>query len=135
MNPDLATQRAIDRFHRDGTAALTEEERVLVTIWYFEAKVANGGFVDFFKSAEGELARYAPDALRAIGAEPLAQLAERANAVFGSSGVPAERDRRRELLRSLPAAARAELDALTEQYYGFDEDLSDRLEAFLARSR
>jgi hypothetical protein len=132
VNADIATQRALDQFHRAGVSGLTEEERILAAIWCFESKVANGGLENFYKSREGVLAPHAPAAFRAIGAHPLADIAERANAVFGSTGVPAEQEARSNILRALSAEARERLEALTSEYYEYDKDLVDHLERFLA---
>lgn len=134
MIADLAMQKALDRYHQAGIRGLTEEEKTLATIWYFESKVANGGFEHFFKSEEGDLASYAPAALRAVGAEDLAAIAERANAVFGPGGVPADKAARKEALKSLPAETRRVFDELEDRYAEYGTDLDGRVEAYVTRS-
>lgn len=134
MNADLAMQRALDRFHHVGFSGLREEEKTLAAIWCFESKVANGGFEHFFKSPEGDLAAHAPIAFQTIGARTLAEIAEQANAVFGTAGVPVDREERRAALRSLPAAARLVFDELETRYFESATDLEDRLEDYLAQA-
>ncbi len=132
MNADLAMQRALDRLRRVGVAGLTAEERNLAAIWSFEAGVSNGGFAHFFGSAAGDLAAAAPAAFRVIGALARAEIAEKANAVFGPGGVPADRASREQALRSLPASARNTFDRLEAQYFELSTDLEDRLEEYLS---
>jgi hypothetical protein len=80
MIADLAMQRALDRLGSAGFERLSDEDKTLATIWFFESRVANGGFAHFFKSAEGYLAPHAPAAFRAVGADTLADIAAEANA-------------------------------------------------------
>lgn len=133
MIADLEMQRAIDRYHRVGVAALSDEERTLATIWYFESKVSNSGFEHFFRSPEGELARFAPAAFRAIGAEALAGFAERANAVFGADGVPADQERRAQWIDAMPDHACRAFDELDDQYAERAPDLDGYIEGYLSR--
>lgn len=133
MIADLAMQRAIDRYQRVGVAGLADAEKTLATIWYVESKVANGGFEHFYKAAEGELASGAPAALRAVGAEELAGIVERANALFGPDGVPSGREDRTKFLQTMPDSARKTLDALEAQYMECAPDLDVFIEAYLTR--
>jgi hypothetical protein len=130
MIADLAMQRALDRYRQAGIAGLTEEERTLATLWYFESRVANGGFEHFFKSREGELANFAPPAFRLVGATRLAKLAERANAVWGTKGVPSDRTDRQRHLAALPGAARTVFEQLDAEYQNYAIDLDAKIEAY-----
>jgi hypothetical protein len=132
MIADLAMQRALDRLDSVGFERLSEEDQILATIWFFESRVANGGFAHFFKSAEGYLAPHAPAAFRAIGAESLADIAESANAVFGPAGVPRGKKDRADYLRTHAPDAHRVFDQLEERYFESAPDLGERLEAYLA---
>jgi len=134
MNPDLAMQRALDRLHRVGFSALSEGEKTLACIWSFESKVANGGLAHFYKSSAGDLAPYMPAAFRAIGAQTRMEIAERANAVFGPSGVPEDRIRRQEMLSALPKEDLRVFDDLERKYYDTTKELDERLEEFIKRA-
>ena len=134
MIADLAMQRALDRYHAAGISGLTEEEKTLATLWCFESKVANGGFENFYRATEGELAPYAPAAFRNVGAETLADIAERANAVFGPAGVPRSRDARREFLDQLASETRQLFDKLQADYEAVGVDLDERIEAYVVRA-
>lgn len=135
MIADLETQHALDRYREAGIAGLTPEEKTLATIWHFESKVANGGFERWYKSPEGELAGFAPHAFRAVGALKLANLAARANAVFGSAGVPADRPEREQRLRAALARDSTCFDALESEYQECEDDLDERLETFAGQHR
>ncbi len=132
MIVDLATQRALDRYDNTGISGLTEEEKTLVTIWHFESKVANGGFEHFYESQPGELALFAPTAFRNVGADALAIIAERANALFGTP-VPADRTARVRAIASLPEMVRGQFDALEREYAEYGTDLDERVEAYLTK--
>ncbi|PTY00530.1 DUF4375 domain-containing protein [Opitutus sp. ER46] len=131
MIVDLAMQKALDRYHQAGIPGLTEEEKTLAAIWCFEARVANTGFERFYRSAEGDIAALAPAAFRAVGSTTLATLAERANAVFGPEGVPADRERRTAAVRALPEEKRRIFDELEAQYAEYGNDLDERVELYL----
>lgn len=131
MIADLAMQRALDHLDSVGFERLSDEDKILATVWYFESRVANGGFAHFFKSAEGYLAPHAPAAFRAIGADALADIAQEANAVFGAAGVPTRKQDRAEFLRTHAADARGVFDRLEERYFENAPDLEEQLDAFL----
>ncbi|ACB75783.1 DMP19 family protein [Opitutus terrae] len=133
MNADLAMQRALDRLKRLGFAGLSEEEKTLAAIWHFESKVANAGFERYFKTVDGELARHAPAAFRAVEARTQAEIAEQANAVFGPGGVPTDPRLREQALRTLSDEARRTFDALERRYFESARDLEDRLARYLER--
>ena len=135
MNTDLAAQKAIDRLARAGFEGLTEVEKILVTVWNFEAGVANRGFAGFFSSASGDTAFYAPIALKAIGAADMTGIAVAANAVFGPEGPPRERKNRRALVRSFGNEIRKTFTALETRFYESREDPDQLLDSYLAAKK
>lgn len=131
MNTDLAAQRALDRMGESGFDALTETDQTLATAWLVEATVENNGFRHFFASKRGNVAFYAPVALRMIGAAQLAAIATEANAVFGPDGPPRDRKARQAMVRAFDEPTRRILGSLEERYYRCAEDVDELLEAFL----
>jgi len=87
---------------RYGFGGLSDPERVFLCVWNLEAEVNNGGFSQFFDNSAGDHAAATPEALRRIGATGMADLVERAMAVFGASGPPADREERLEAMEDLP---------------------------------
>jgi len=101
INADLAAQRAMDQLAIVGFEGLTEEEKVLATVWKLESEVENEGFVRYYSSAAGNQAFFGPTALKEIGARHMAGVVAKANAVFGPEGPPRERASREHAVRAL----------------------------------
>lgn len=134
MNADMAAQKALDRLKKVGFDALTEQEKTLAAIWGIEAEVDNGGFAHYFSSAAGDLAFYAPQALKNIGALDLSELATQANAVFGSDGPPRSRAPRRNLVDAFSEEDSQTLEPLDDLFLESGDDTSELLEAYLLQS-
>jgi hypothetical protein len=128
MNADIAAQGAFDRLEREGFDALTEKEKTIATVWLFAGKVANNGFKRFFLSSAGDLAFYAPTALRNIGADNMAEIAARANGAFGAEGPPRDRQTRRALVQGFSDKTLEELEALEPLFYECNDDVDELLE-------
>ncbi len=126
-----AIQSALDRLDDMGFEALQEPEKVLVTIWAMEGEVNNGGFEQFFFNSAGDLAFYGPEALRAIGADTMAELAEKANSVFGEAGPSKDLEERRELLLSLGEKYNGFLDKIDVQFFEYPDDLTSLMEKYV----
>lgn len=135
MIVDLAAQRAMDRLAKVGFDRLSEAERILATVWQFAAGVANQGFAGYYGSRRGDLAFYAPTALRAIGAEELATIAAEANAQFGVAGPSPEPQARAEQIKELGEAAGCAFAALEQRYFDAEESIDACCEAWFARQQ
>jgi hypothetical protein len=112
MNTDVAAQRALDRLAETGFEKLTDSDKILASIWTFEAGVANRGFASYFSSSEGEMAFFVPTALKTIGATGVARIAASANEVFGAGGPPIDQKERRRLVRAFGNETRKTLTSL-----------------------
>jgi hypothetical protein len=133
MNTDLAAQQALDQLKKKGFDALPGTEKTLATTWLIEAGVNNGGFAEFFASSRGDVAFHAPAALRAIGANQLAEIAAEANAILAPAGPPRDRKVRQALVHALDGSKRRALATLDDRYCACTEDTDQLLEVFLAR--
>lgn len=110
--PLLGESEAVDLFKvseavwareaEHGFHTLSNSERVFLCVWNLEAEVNNGGFSQFFDNSAGDYAAETPGALRTIGASGMAELVEKAMAVFGTAGPPADREKRWEAMEALP---------------------------------
>lgn len=135
MNADIAAQKAFDRLDRVGFDALTEKEKTVATVWRFVGKVANEGLRRFFSSSAGDLAFYAPMALRNIGAFKMAEISAKANEIFGAEGPPRDRKVRRELVRAFTKEVIKELEALEAPFYDCSDDVDELLEKYVNKDR
>jgi hypothetical protein len=125
-----AFEAASRRHQVAGFWALSEVDRVLISIWMLEADVNNGGFHQYYFNSAGDTAYYAPTAMRAIGARAIADIVERANARFGPDGPPKGRNVRQEALFALPDSLGLWAD-LDLQFFAYPDDLAMLLEQFL----
>ena len=128
---DEAFERVLGRLSKIGFDALSEPEKILVSLWAIEAEVNNGGFHQFFFNSYGECAHFVPIALRILGAPQMAQLAERANAIFGDAGPPRDWFARQDALLALPESAEAFLEELDVAFQAYPEDLARLGEAYV----
>jgi len=124
-------QSALERLDNVGFDELEESEKVLSTIWAMEAEVNNGGFDQFFFNSAGDLAFYGPKALRAIGANTMAELSERANSIFGKEGPSRDWDTRRHILLSFCEKYNGFLDKIDDQFYEYPDDLASMMEQYV----
>ena len=131
MNTDLVAQKAIDKLNRDGFDQLSETEKTTVTVWLFEGQVQNRGFARFFAHATGDVAFHAPAALQTIGALQMAEIAAKANSVFGANGPPRERNARKALVEAFTETTRKELRTLEGIFFECHEDVDELLEKYL----
>jgi hypothetical protein len=133
-NVDAAFEKACAAFDGANFDRLSERDQVLVTIWGLEADVNNGGFDQFFFNGSGDLAFFAPTALKKIGADQMAEIAARANALFGPAGPSRSQDERQQQLAELTADNEDLFDALDEAFYEYPDDIRELVNAFLANA-
>lgn len=102
------------------------EQRVFSTIWALESQVNNGGFAQYFASADGDTATSAPDALRAIGAVRCAAIVEKALKVAARDrALPAAQADRESLIDSLPSDAIEQLEAADTEFFSYPDNLTE----------
>jgi hypothetical protein len=130
-NTDIAAQEALDRLAKVGFELLAEREKIVATVWTFEAQVGNRGFAKYFSSSAGDMAFYAPTAFKTIGASQKAEIAAQANGIFGAAGPPKDRRIRRALVHAFGPEARRSLDALEAQFFQCPEDVDEQLEVYI----
>ena len=106
--------------------ALSEPQKVFRVIWELEAEVNNGGFLQYLENSSGQLAAHAAEALRAIGANVMADVVAGADACSPDDGVRAA------AVAALPPDRRESLDALDRAFLGYPENLTVLLHAHVA---
>jgi hypothetical protein len=130
---DEAFNRACARYSGSNFDHLDEVDKVLVTIWSLEGDVNNGGFDQYYFNSSGDLAFYAPTALRNIGAHHMAKITDDANKLFGPQGPAGNRDEREAQLHAIvPIGSESNpWDELDQAFYSYPDDVSTLLTAFL----
>jgi hypothetical protein len=130
---DAATQRALELLDESGFDALSYPQKVLATVWALEAEVNNGGFDQFFFNSAGDLAFFAPEALRAIGANSMAGLAQKANGVFGPEGPPRDWDTRRRRVQAYGQETMDYLNELDSVFFDYPDKIGELLDAYVEK--
>ena len=112
---------------------LSASERVFILAWEVEAEVNNGGFNQFFFNSAGDRASATAAALRAIGAERMASIVDRANSLF-PEGPPADRSVRQNFLEGIDPDTEL-FEELDKEFYSYPDDLSALLYRFVTEHR
>lgn len=130
---DEAFDRACSRYSGSNFDQLDEVDKILVTIWSLEGDVNNGGFDQYYFNSSGDLAFYAPAALRRIGAHQMAKITADANKLFGPKGPARNPDEREDqLLTIAPNGSESKpWDELDRAFQSYPDDISVLLTAFL----
>ena len=123
MNDIIAIfETALSKFDGGNFDSLSETDKILVTIWGIEADVNNGGFDQYYFNGAGDQAYYAPTALAAIGARQMAEIASRANALFGPEGPPRSWEERQVRLEEVTANDDQLWDSLDREFQNYPDD-------------
>jgi hypothetical protein len=109
----------------------SEPQQVFSAIWEMEGQVNNGGFSQFILNAESDLIQFAPEALRRIGAHACAQITQEAVEIMGPR--PWDKAEADELLAALDEDQSEKLDALSDEFFAYPDDLTELLFQFVER--
>ncbi len=134
VDVEAAYRKALRRYNGSNLRGLSKTDRVLVTIWWLEGDVNNGGFDQYFSNSSGNLAFFAVKALRRIGANATADIVANAVSIFCAAGVPRDRVKREDALERLHGRYEEYLNELSSQFYAEPDDVSALVEGYLARS-
>jgi hypothetical protein len=128
---DSRFEAALAKYDGGNFDLLPETDKILVALWGIEAEVNNGGFDQFYFNSAGDQAFFTPHALRVIGARSMAEIASRANAVFGPGGPPRSRDERQSKLEQITATVAEPWDGLDREFQSYPDDIRSLLGEFL----
>jgi hypothetical protein len=123
------------RFWRVKFDALSVPESVFRAVWELETEVNNGGFHQYFFNSSGKFARFALDALRAVGASQTAGILELAISVIGTDVQWSNDAARQERLVALPDEAVEELNDLDHAFFGYPDNLTALLYNYVCAHR
>lgn len=131
MDIEQAFEISLLQLEKHGFECIREPERVMATIWAVEAEVNNGGFDQLFYNSAGDISFYASIALKSIGADSMARIAEEALSIFGSSGAPRDCRERQEILISFGEKYEDKLEALDLEFTEYPDDVQELMEAYV----
>jgi hypothetical protein len=110
---------------------LSIPERVFKVVWGLKGQIDNGGLWQYYFNDSGDHAHFAPEALRAIGAVSVSQIIESANALFGASGPPQQREHRQEVIEALGESAQSAWSTLDNRFFETAADLDALLATYV----
>ena len=112
-------------------ATQSDLQKVFSAIWELEDQVNNGGFTQYLRNADSDIIRYAPFALRAIGANSCKQIVEHALSVVAP--LPDTAVARHVALDQLGEAGQQALAKLDEEFFAYPDDLTGLLFGFVCQ--
>jgi DNA replication initiation complex subunit (GINS family) len=104
-----------------------EEQQVFSAIWELESQVNNGGFAQYFTSADGHTANFAAAALQRIGANRCADIVTRALRSVTGSLLPDDQSSREQIVNGLDEHAQEVLESLDQEFFAYPDNLTELL--------
>jgi hypothetical protein len=109
----------------------SKEQQVFSAIWELESLVNNGGFDQYFCSADGYTANCVAAALQRIGATKCADIVNRALRVVSPEPLPEDQAARQEIVEALGDAAQDALESLDQEFFVYPDNLTELLFLFV----
>jgi hypothetical protein len=106
-----------------GFEGLNEAQRNYFCVDQVEGDVNNGGFSGFYFNSAGDIAIEAVGALRAMGADKMAAIVDRANKVFKNGQPPKDRFKRQDMLEEMGEEAEEQFEVLDGEFYVYPDDM------------
>jgi hypothetical protein len=120
--------------HGPGVGSLSRLQRDALCVMTFQAELNNGGMHQYLLNSSGDFAKETPEVFRRIGADKAAGILEEANALFGPSGPPTDRQTRMAALLAFPKNAEDRIYALSNEFYDAEDrglSLADLFDAYV----
>ena len=120
--------------HGPGVASLSRLQRDALCVMNFQIELNNGGMHQYLFNSSGDFAQETPEVFRRIGSHEAARLLEEANAFFGPSDPPTDRETRMAALLALPKSAEDRIYALSQEFYDAEDrglSLADLFDAYV----
>jgi hypothetical protein len=118
-----------------GEQKLTDPERKLLSAFWVEAEVNNGGFDQYFFNSAGDNADVALAGLKEMGAAGAAALLERAMAVFPDGKPPKDRSKRQEVMQQIAAQSKPVWGKCDSEFYKLRENIGNLSVAYAKKKR
>lgn len=117
----------------DSYNQLTDAELTLSVCYELDLEINNGGFLQYYLNTEGYFCLIAPEMLRKVGANQMAEIVERANQAFPETLSEDPRVRAKqmdELLEMDDDFIERRMSELSKEYYHSDDNLGVLLHEF-----
>jgi hypothetical protein len=124
--------------HGPGVTSLSRLQRDALCVMNFQAELNNGGMHQYLLNSSGDFAQETPDVFRRMRADEAARILEEANAFFGSSGAPPDREVRMAALLALPKNAEDRIHELSREFYDAEDrglSLADMFDVYVLSQR
>jgi hypothetical protein len=118
-----------DRFYRDGYAALTDAERVVVLVGSFYFEVKAHGFAGYYGNPSGNYSLDAVWALRQVGATQAAAALGACNGLFHGGAPSADRVARWEAIK--PFLVGGPIDRMEAEYLPHHPEVWELLDRYV----
>lgn len=113
-----------------GYQNLTETEKYISGVYFYEAEVNNGGLDQYFFNSTGDRWKMTLAGLHKIGAHHAAEIFQNAVALFGPEGPAEEGIKRQNQLQQFSDADREKEEQLTDEFYKYEDNLSDLVTSY-----
>lgn len=115
--------------------SLSKPQQAIYIIWGMESEVNNGGFNQYYYNSSGQFAKFAPEALKLVGAKQFAALMHTANDVYEK-----EKDRiTKEQDGTIEGFSKSydnnPLEKFDDQYHKLKEPLMELQIAFIRKNK
>lgn len=111
----------------ENISKLTEPQKTLLFVENLEREVNNGGFNQFYWNASGNFAHETLDGLKTIKAKKMADILEKANAVWPDQQVPRDITERQELHEEIEEQADPVWEACDNEFYTYPDNIAGLL--------
>jgi hypothetical protein len=135
QTPFNALDAIASRIKEVGYDNLNDHEKGYYAVWWFCAETNNGGLHQFFFNSTGGYVPEVTMGLRMMGATETLKILERAMSLFGRSTLPRDDNERRDIVLQMSEADEQELNALTNKFYEYPDDVHAKMEEFAAKNR
>ena len=108
-------------------------QKVFSAIWDLESQVNNGGFAQYFSNSSSESVPFVVQALETVGAKKAANICKLAIVSAFPAGLPQTPEAISSAASTLPETTEEELNALDQEFFGYPDNLTDLLFAYVSR--
>lgn len=115
--------------------SLSKPQQAIYIIWGMESEVNNGGFNQYYYNSSGQFAKFAPEALKLVGANQFAALMHAANDVYEKEKDSITKEQDGTIEGFSKSYDNNPLEKFDDQYYKLKEPLMELQIAFIRKNK